>query len=37
MVPSALYAVVAEILAFVYRQRVARGGALPASHERRTP
>ena len=37
MVPSALYAVVAEILAFVYRQRVTRGGVLPASHERRTP
>ncbi len=37
MVPSALYAVVAEILAFVYRQRVARSGALPASPERRTP
>lgn len=37
MVPSALYAVVAEILAFVYRQRVARGGTLPAAAERRTP
>jgi flagellar biosynthesis protein FlhB len=37
MVPSALYAVVAEILAFVYRQRVAHGGALPLPHERRTP
>jgi flagellar biosynthetic protein FlhB len=37
MVPSALYAVVAEILAFVYRQRAVRSGALPAQHERRTP
>jgi flagellar biosynthetic protein FlhB len=37
MIPSALYAVVAEILAFVYRQRVARGGALPGLHERGTP
>ena len=36
MVPSALYAVVAEILAFVYRQRVARSGMLPAPNERRT-
>jgi flagellar biosynthetic protein FlhB len=37
MVPSALYAVVAEILAFVYRQRVARGEVLPGPRERRTP
>jgi flagellar biosynthetic protein FlhB len=37
MVPSALYAVVAEILAFVYRQRVVRSGMLPAPDERRTP
>ena len=37
MIPSALYAVVAEILAFVYRQRVTRGGMLPGPHERRTP
>ena len=37
MIPSALYAVVAEILAFVYRQRVARGGTLPGPHERRAP
>ena len=37
MVPSALYTVVAEVLAFVYRQRVARGGVLPAASERRTP
>jgi len=37
MVPSALYTVVAEVLAFVYRQRVARAGVLPGAHERRTP
>jgi flagellar biosynthetic protein FlhB len=37
MVPSALYTVVAEVLAFVYRQRVARSGAQPAAPERRTP
>ena len=36
MVPSALYAVVAEILAFVYRQRAARSGAPAVAHERRT-
>jgi flagellar biosynthesis protein FlhB len=37
MVPSALYAVVAEILAFVYRQRAARGGMLSGLGERSTP
>ncbi len=34
MVPSALYAVVAEILAFVYRQRVARSGGAAAPERR---
>jgi len=35
MIPPALYAVVAEILAFVYRQRAARGGTLPVPRDRR--
>ncbi len=35
MIPPALYAAVAEILAFVYRQRAGQGGLLPARAERR--